>query len=317
MDSFEALKASNLRIAVLCGGSGSERDVSIASGKAIEEALIQCALPCDCFTLAGNRLPAGLDATVHIVLPIIHGTYGEDGQLSAELEAGGFAYAGSGAAASALCFDKLVSKAIASRLGLPVCPDALLFAGKSRSFAEITGRVGLPFILKPRRDGSSVGLHVIRDEAEYARIAPTLAGRDYLAEEFIEGTDLTVGILNGKALGVVGIRPEGGLYDYEHKYTSGLSQYEVPADLPAHLQDRLCAWSCRLFRALGCRDLARVDYVLGADGNVIFLEINTLPGMTATSLLPKTASIAGVSFAQLVIEWAFSALKRFRPEISS
>jgi len=310
MDSHEALQASGLCIAVICGGKGSEREVSIASGKAIESAFQERGLPCERYTLAENRLPDGLDAQRHLVLPIIHGTYGEDGQLSSELEAGGFAYVGSGPAASVLCFDKLVSKAIASRMGLPVVPDALLFAHRSRSFAEIVDRVGLPFILKPRHDGSSVGLHVIHEETDFDAVNGEIGQRDYLAESFIEGMDLTVGILDGKALGVVGIRPEGGLYDYAHKYTSGLSQYDVPADIPERLQDQLCAWSCRLFRAVGCRDLARVDFVLGREGKVAFLEINTLPGMTSTSLLPKAASLCEMTFDQLVMDWACCALKR-------
>lgn len=315
MDSLDALKASGLRIGILCGGSGSEKAVSTASGQAIESACLESGLACDRFTLDADRLPEGLDPRIHLVLPIVHGVYGEDGRMSADLEAGGFSYAGSGPAASTLCFDKLVSKALASRMGLPVSPDALLFADKSRPFAEIVERTGLPFILKPRRDGSSVGLHVVREEADYHRVAPCLKGRDYLAESFLEGIDLTVGILDGKALGVVGIRPDGGLYDYSHKYTSGLSEYDVPADIPEPLQDQLCAWSCRLFRASGCRDLARVDFFLGREGKVVFLEINTLPGMTATSLLPKTASLSGISFQGLVIQWAFCALKRFRKEV--
>jgi D-alanine-D-alanine ligase len=303
MNRQESIQASGYRIAVLCGGESSEREVSLVSGRAVEGAVHALGLPCDRFALEQNRLPGALDPARHLVLPIIHGSYGEDGRLSAELDAGGFAYAGCDQASSVLCFDKLVSKAIAARLGIPVARDVLIFPHKIPEYGELTEALGDALILKPRRDGSSVGLHLVRTEAEFKAAASGLARMDYIAEAYMEGYDLTVGILDGKALGVVGVHPEGGLYDYAHKYTQGMSRYDVPAQIDEGLKDQLSAWSCRLFKACGCRDLARVDYRISSKGAVIFLEINTLPGMTPTSLLPKTAQLAGLDFGALVLQW--------------
>lgn len=303
MTRRESILADGYRIAVLCGGDTTEREVSLVSGRAVREAVDGLGLPCDLFELEGNKLPQALDPDRHLVLPIIHGVYGEDGRLSAELDAGGFAYGGCGQASSVLCFDKLVSKAIAARLGIPVARDVLIFPDKLPDYKELADALGEPFILKPRRDGSSVGLHFVRSPADFEAASSGLATSDYLAESYMDGTDLTIGILDGKALGVVGVHPEGGLYDYTHKYTEGLSRYDVPAQIEEDLQDRLSAWSCRLFKACGCRDLARVDFRISSKGAVIFLEINTLPGMTPTSLLPKTAQLAGLEFQELVLEW--------------
>jgi D-alanine-D-alanine ligase len=316
MNRLESIQAGACRVAVLCGGAGSEREVSLVSGRAVESAVLKMGLPCDLFSLEENRLPDELDPAHHLVLPIIHGTYGEDGRLSAELDAGGFAYGGCGQAASVLCFDKLVSKAIAARLGIPVARDVVIFSDNVPSYHELCEALGDPLILKPRRDGSSVGLHLVRSEADYRKAGADLARMDYLAEAYMDGYDLTVGILDGKALGVVGVHPEGGLYDYAHKYTQGMSRYDVPAQIDEGLKDRLCAWSCRLFKACGCRDLARVDYRISAKGAVIFLEINTLPGMTPTSLLPKTAQLAGLDFEALVLEWIGFAHDRARRKVS-
>lgn len=310
MTSVEQIRAAGYRVAVLCGGRSSEREVSLISGRAVETALRAAGCPCDCYELEENRLPAELDARRHLILPVIHGSYGEDGRLSADLERGAFAYGGSDAAASVLCFDKLATKALAVRSGLPVAIDLLIRPNCIPSYADLVQVVGSPFILKPRRDGSSIGLHLVSDEPAYERARADLACGDYLAEAFLEGHDLTVGFLRGKALGVVAVHPEGGLYDYDHKYTSGLSRYEVPARIPSSLAEQLQSWTLEVLAVCGGRDLARVDFRLGRDGSVVFLEINTLPGMTPTSLLPKTASLVGLDFAQLVLQWVACALER-------
>jgi D-alanine-D-alanine ligase len=174
----------------------------------------------------------------------------------------------------------------------------------------VASRLGGPFILKPRRDGSSVGLHLVRNEADFDGAGKDLVSTEYLAEPYLEGFDLTVGVFGGEALGVVAVHPEGGLYDYKRKYTSGLSRYDVPADLPQELARRLQEWSLTVFHTCGCRDLARVDFRMDAGGNPVFLEVNTLPGMTPTSLLPKSAQCRNMSFADLVLGWAGFALQR-------
>ncbi|NDV63291.1 D-alanine--D-alanine ligase [Puniceicoccales bacterium CK1056] len=310
MDRKASIETAGLRIAVLCGGTGTEREVSLVSGQSVEAAITGLGLSCDLFDLSANTLPDSLDPTRHLVLPLVHGAFGEDGCLSAMLEDAGFAYAGCDMASSALCFDKFACKAVAARIGIPVAEDFLLLPGEPVPFENLAARLGQKMIIKPRLDGSSVGLHLVHDKSGFESLADELSSRDYLAESFLEGHDLTIGILNGKPLGVVAVFPDGGLYDYEHKYTSGLSRYEVPAEIEDAQRVRLEDWSARLFHACGCRDLARVDFRLGGNGELLFLEINTLPGMTPTSLLPKSASCLGFTFESLVLEWIGFALDR-------
>jgi len=291
------------RVAILSGGASSEKEVSIASGRAVADAARSAGLPVDIFELEENHLPEGLDCGVHLVLPLIHGTYGEDGELSADLDEAGFAYGGCGQAASELCFDKLATKAVARNLGIPVARELALSPVETHSFGKIQDAVGLPFILKPRRDGSSVGLRLIGDASAFEASRENLRRADYIAESFQEGYDLTVGVLDGEPLEVVGVHPIGELYDYEHKYTKGLSEYDAPAKIDDVLRSELLDWSRKLFTSCGCRDIARVDFHKGVDGKVLFLEVNTLPGMTATSLLPKSAQCCGISFQSLVVRW--------------
>lgn len=317
MDKRAVISKSGYRIAILCGGTGSERAVSLVSGNAVLKATESLGLPCNLFDLQSDQLPAALDPRTHLVLPLIHGGYGEDGRLSAALDAGGFAYAGCDMASSALCFDKFACKAVAARLGIPVARDQLLQADEDISYNALARVLGERMILKPRCDGSSVGLHLVNDADSFSALADALPAADYLAEAFLDGVDLTVGILGGRALGVVSVHPDGGLYDYQHKYTAGLTRYEVPANIPDALAGQLRNWSVKLFKACGCRDLARVDFRLGPVGEVIFLEINTLPGMTPTSLLPKSAGCEGIDFNQLVLEWIGFALTRMEERSAS
>lgn len=317
MDNREALRGTDYRIAVLSGGDSSERAVSLVSGKAVCKAVGELGIPCRLFELETNVLPAALDPAVHLVLPLIHGTYGEDGRLSAALAGGGFAYGGCDHAASALCFDKLACKAVAEKAGLRGAPDATLHPDRPAGFRELSARFEGPFILKPRRDGSSVGLHRVQTEDQFEAAGPDLAKTEYLAEAFHEGIDLTVGILGNEALGVVAVYPEGGLYDYRHKYTSGLTRYEAPADIGDDIRERLFRESMEIYHLCGCRDLARVDFRLGSDGVPLFLEINTIPGMTPTSLLPKAAACAGISFTGLIDRWIGFVLHRKMEEDES
>ena len=298
------------RFVVLCGGPGPEREVSLSSGAAVEEALAGAGLAVRRVDLEEAALPPDLDPARDLVLPLVHGLYGEDGRLSAALASRGMTYGGSGAAASALCFDKWACKAAAARLQIPVAADRLLDPGFAPDYSDIVRHLGSPFILKPRLEGSSVGLFLVDGPAVYEGAQAKLQERIYLAEALVDGVDLTVGILGGRALGVVGIRPEGGLYDYEHKYTPGRSHYDVPARCPPQLQEQLQRWSEMLFHVCGCRDLARIDFRLSREGAPVFLEVNTLPGMTGTSLLPKAAGIAGMDFRTLVLQWAALVAER-------
>lgn len=286
-------------IAILCGGPGAECDVSRQSGRAVFEALASQA-SAEIHDLAGADLPKALNPAKHIILPVIHGTFGEDGQLQALLDEAGFEYAGCAAASSRLCIDKLETKQVVAAANLPVIrgwqhgPSAPL----DPAAVDHSGPGG--FIAKPRSEGSSVGLTVLADHTALVRFLAPSPKTDWIIEERIIGYDVTVGILDGEPLGVIGIHPEGGLYDYQHKYTAGQTRYEVPAALPDALTAELRAASAKVFAACGCRDFARVDWMLSRDGRPFFLEVNTLPGMTATSLFPKSASVAGIHFSMLV-----------------
>ncbi|HKJ90796.1 MAG TPA: D-alanine--D-alanine ligase [Oceanipulchritudo sp.] len=312
MDSRRQIEENGYRVALLCGGGGSEHEVSLVSGESVQGTLDTLGIPCERHFLERPGLPKTLRPERDLVLPLIHGRYGEDGRLSAELDAGGFAYAGSDQASSALCFDKLACKAVAVHAGLPVARDQLLLNGEPPSYAALRAQLNEPLILKPRFDGSSVGLFIVDSEESYQEALKGTVAVDYLAEDYVEGIDLTVGILDGEPLGVVAVHPEGGLYDYAHKYTSGLTRYEVPARLDETLRKELYGWSRQLFRICGCRDFGRIDFRLGREGMIVFLEINTLPGMTPTSLLPKTASCSGIGFEDLVLRFVTRALERMQ-----
>lgn len=312
MNLKATLQSEGKRIAVFCGGESSEREVSLISGKAVADAFTSLGIPCDLFAIDSNELPDSLNAEEHIVLPVIHGSYGEDGVLSAELDRKGYLYGGSGMAASAICFDKLVSKALAERLGIPVADEILLAPSCDLGYEEISHVLGDAFILKPRRDGSSVGLHLVRSESDFQTAVPDMKNAEYLAEAYLDGIDLTVGVLDGNPMGVVAVRPKGGLYDYDHKYTSGMSEYEFPAKIEDVVAKQLQDWAKLIHDACGCRDIARVDFRMGNTGSLIFLEINTLPGMTPTSLLPKSAHCEGLSFEDVICHWAEAALNRSR-----
>lgn len=297
------------KIAVLMGGPGSERDVSLASGTAVTEALRSLGLdvtPVD-VTSTALELPVGTG----LAFNVIHGTFGEDGLLQARLEELGVPYTGAGVESSRRAFDKSLAKAVFLKAGVPTPRSEMLdlSEGPQRpSFAP-------PFVVKPPREGSSVGVHIVRDAAEAdARIADTARhGSDVLVEEFIEGLELTVGILDDEALPVIHIIPPDGVYDMASKYpwlsgTRG-SQYICPADLDAETTRVVQQAALAAHRALGIEIYSRVDVLLDAAMRPFVLEANTIPGMTATSLLPKAAAATGIAFPQLCLEIARRSLE--------
>lgn len=287
----------DLAIVVLCGAVSPEREVSLRSGRAAAGALPGSRL----VELERNALPDWLDGGRHVVLPLIHGDYGEDGQVQAELEARGIAFAGCAAAASRLCIDKVATKQVMRRAGVPAVPE-VAFAGDAKpTAAALVAQLGPQVVLKPADKGSSVGLHVVEGEAAVAAaLAQVPASGRWMAERRLQGRELSLGLLDGQALGLVEIVPRQGVYDYRSKYTPGSSEYLYPAPVAADLAARIQAAAEALFRACGCRDFARADLFLEPDGRFYFLEINTLPGMTETSLLPKSASCLGLDFPTLV-----------------
>lgn len=298
-------------VAVLSGGTSREREVSLRSGANVAAAA-SCLLPTVLCQVDSETLPAGLDPKVHVVLSTLHGTFGEDGGMQRLLEAGGFTYAGCGAAASACTMDKAATKARAADAGVPVADGLVFEAEQAPLAAELTARLGFEVVIKPNNEGSSVGLSICTGRDEIAAALDALAPGRWIAERRIRGTELTVGLLDGRAMGVVEVAPKAGVYDYTNKYTKGNTEYFAPARIPAGAAGAVQRFAESVFAMCGCRDFARADFILSADGEPFFLEINTLPGMTGTSLLPLSAKCIGLDYAALVREMLAPALRRFQ-----
>jgi D-alanine-D-alanine ligase len=237
------------------------------------------------------------------VLIALHGGAGEDGTLQALLELTGVPYTGSGMLACALAMDKAMSKRVFEHAGIPTPRWILLPAdGPAPLVEDLDPLGGLPVVVKPNDQGSTVGLTIVREAQELARAFEEAArfSKGVLAETYIPGRELTVSILGGEALPIVEIFPEHGVYDYTCKYTSGKSRYEVPARLDPDLAARIQELGLRAFTVLGCRGVARVDFRLDPGDRAYCLEVNTVPGMTPTSLVPMAAGARGISYDELV-----------------
>jgi len=280
------------KVAVLMGGPSPEREVSLRSGAAVARGLRAAGYDVAEADPADGQLRLAPD--VEAVFIALHGAFGEDGAVQALLQQRGLPYTGAGAEASRVAFDKRRSKRVFAAQGIPTPAYAV---------AQDAGAcpLPLPVVVKPARQGSSLGLHRVFAAADWA---PALAdARRYdaavLVEQFIAGRELTVGFVGADALPVVEIRAPDGLYDYRAKYTAGLTEYLVPAPLPAPLAAACQALAARVFAALDGRDLGRVDLRLTPAGELFVLELNTIPGFTETSLLPKAARAAGMEFPEL------------------
>lgn len=285
------------QVVILCGAVSPEREVSLRSGRAVANVLPDARL----VVLEKNELPSWLDAGQHIVFPVIHGDYGEDGRVQAELEARGIAFAGCSAEASCRCIDKVATKKLMRQAGVPAIPE-IAFVGSSKpSAADLIRHLGQQIVIKPADKGSSVGLYVLEGQKEVDEALQKIpASGQWMAERRLIGREMSLGLLDGKALGIVEIVPQMGVYDYQTKYTKGSTEYLYPAPLDSATTQRIGLAAEKLFQAVGGRDFARVDLFLEPTGDFYFLEINTMPGMTETSLMPKSASCCGLDFATLV-----------------
>jgi len=298
-------------IAVLAGGVSAEREISLGSGAACAQALARH-FPTCLFDITAEKLPFGLDPKRHVVFSTLHGTFGEDGGMQRLLDAAGVQYAGCDAASSALTMDKVLTKRAAATQGVTGAADIVFSAGKKPSAAEVVAKLGEQLVLKPTNEGSSVGLHIIANKAELETALTRATTGNWIIEQRIFGRELSVGVLNGRAMGVVEIRPKSGVYDYTSKYTKGLTEYFAPAELGEEVTARVRRAAEAAFAACGCRDYARVDFIFSEKTGLFLLEINTLPGMKETSLLPKSAQCVGHDFTALVRELVLPALQRFR-----
>ena len=298
-------------IAVLAGGTSAEREVSLGSGRASALALTR-SFPTRLFEVNAAEIPAGVDAATHVVFSTLHGTFGEDGGMQQLLDAAGIHYAGCNAASSVLTMDKSRTKDAVAARGVRVVPGVTFSAEAKPSAEEVIGQLGENLVVKPNNEGSSVGLALVTNRDELGAKLAAIQSGSWLIEKRIVGRELSIGILRGKAMGVVEIRPKSGVYDFTSKYTKGLTEYFAPAPLESGLTAAAQHAAETAFAACGCRDYARVDFMLSPAHELYLLEINTLPGMKETSLLPMSARCAGLDFTGLVRELVLPALERFQ-----
>jgi D-alanine-D-alanine ligase len=286
------------KIAVLMGGPGSERDVSLATGRGVVKALRSLGSEVTEVDVKGADfdLPEGIE----LAFLTIHGTFGEDGQLQQILEDRGVPYTGEDVEGSALAFDKIRSKEIFRQHDVPT-PHWQTINPAQRP------TIPIPVVIKAPRQGSTVGVHIIRNEREIeAAIADASTyDRELLVEKFVPGRELTVGILGDQVLPIIEIIPKGGFYDFTNKYpflnpsAGGAAEHVCPAKIGPEKTDEIQQLALRAFRALGLKVYARVDVLLEEDGAATVLEANTIPGMTEASLLPEAAAVAGISYPEL------------------
>ena len=287
----------SLRVGVLMGGPSEEREVSIATGKAVIKACAENGYIATEFGFTNNYKKHLKNLkTQNIIFNALHGGIGENGKIQAWLDKNNIKYTGSGAIASSLCMDKAASKEIAKRNGIET-PDWQLIQKATQKV-----KVSLPFVVKPNDQGSTVGLSIVKND-QYIQSAIDLAfqhGNKVIIEKFISGRELTMPIINEDAYPIVEINPKNNYYDYECKYTPGMSEYSCPADLEQNLVEKIESNTIKLFQKFDCSVYARADYILDKSGVPYFLEMNTLPGMTSTSLVPKSAYARGQSFQKLI-----------------
>ena len=287
----------SLRVGVLMGGPSEEREVSIATGKAVIKACAENGYTASGFGFTNNyKKHLKKLKTQNIIFNALHGGIGENGKIQAWLDKNNIKYTGSGAIASSLCMDKAASKEIAKRNGIET-PDWQLIQKATQKV-----KISLPFVVKPNDQGSTVGLSIVKND-QSIQSAIDLAfqhGNKVIIEKFISGRELTMPIINEDAYPIVEINPKNNYYDYECKYTPGMSEYSCPADLEQNLVEKIESNTIKLFQKFDCSVYARADYILDKSGVPYFLEMNTLPGMTSTSLVPKSAYARGQSFQKLI-----------------
>jgi D-alanine-D-alanine ligase len=299
--------SEKLKIVVMLGGPSAEREVSLRSGAGVVKALRSLG---HTVVEMDPKTPDWIlppDTEVVCLAPL-HGSYGEDGTVQRQLEELGVIYTGCDSEASRIAFDKVLTKQKCIEAGVPTAKFVVVNSAQ----APLPENLQLPLVVKPVRQGSSVGLQFVgRAEDWPDAIAGALKfDSEVLVEEKIAGRETTVGILDGMALPIVEVRPKVGAYDYKNKYTSGATEYICPADFDLATTGKIQAGALGVFYAIGGRDFARVDVMVRANGEPVVLEVNTLPGMTETSLLPKAAAAAGMSYEQLCQRMIDLALKR-------
>jgi D-alanine-D-alanine ligase len=288
----------NKRIGVLMGGISREHEVSMKTGSAMLKALQEGGYQARGIEVSDDICQRLLEEQIEVAVIALHGRWGEDGTIQGLLELLRVPYTGSGVLASALAMNKIKAKEIFLYHGLPtpefICPAE----GKEVEEPPFPP----PWVIKPASEGSTIGIDIVMDRAGLKQAIRRAREYDHevLVERFIKGKELTVGILKGEPLPIVEIVPKGGFYDYQAKYTPGQTEYICPARISERQKEEIGSLGLTAYRALGCSGCTRVDLLLSEQGEAFITEVNTLPGMTETSLVPKAAAQKGISFLQLV-----------------
>ena len=289
------------KVAVLLGGKSAEREVSLDSGKAVLEALVRSGVNAEAFD-PQQRSVTELVAYDRAFV-VLHGRGGEDGQIQGTLEWLNIPYTGTGVQGSAIGMDKVKTKQVWQGSELPTAPYRIV--SKDSDLQEIVDSIGLPFIIKPVHEGSSIGMSKVEKIEDFATAIAKATQHDavVMAEKWITGREFTIVILNGQALPVIRLEPPADVafYDYEAKYNRNDVQYGIPCGLTEDEEKRLQALSLRAFQAVGASGWGRIDAMQDAEGNFWLLEVNTVPGMTSHSLVPKAANAVGYSFDDLCV----------------
>ncbi|MBF0465277.1 MAG: D-alanine--D-alanine ligase [Nitrospirae bacterium] len=302
----------NKTIAVLMGGESSEREISIKSAKAVSEALRAAGYNFHEVDAMRDVAVKLRDLSPDVVFIALHGGWGENGGIQGLLDVMGNPYTGSGVLASAIAMDKVMSKRIFIAAGLRV-PPCVIFRQEELDELINTMPIALPLVIKPSAEGSSVGVSLVKsiDELKQASNRCFSYGAVSIIEKFITGKEIHMAVLNSRVLGAVEVRPKGEIYDYEAKYVSGDTRYILPPELTQVQYEKLSEASLKAYEALGCSGVARIDTIYELQTDTVFvLEVNTLPGMTETSLVPKIAKTAGYSFLELIEQMLLEALNK-------
>ena len=297
------------KIGVLMGGLSREREISLKTGKAILKALSDKEYTAQPMDVGHDLAEILVREGIECAFVALHGRFGEDGTVQGMLELMKIPYTGSGVLASALANHKIMSKKIFLCDNIPTPPFEVFHRGDGEKDPQRELTLPLPVVVKPAREGSTIGISIVRKESEFLPALKKAGKHDeeILVEQFMAGKEITVGILGDLPLPIIEIVPRSGFYDYHSKYTKGETQYIIPARIPRekylHAQDV----SLQAFERLGCEGCARVDLMTDGAGNPYVIEVNTMPGMTETSLLPQAAAYAGIAFEELVERILLSA----------
>ncbi|MFZ9469513.1 MAG: D-alanine--D-alanine ligase [Rickettsiales bacterium] len=299
----------NKKIAVLCGGWNSESEVSMRSGSGVFDALINLGYDAVKINFTRNIYQDLMTHKVDLVFNALHGKFGEDGKIQGLLDILDIPYTHSGLLASAICMDKVLTRKICSQSNILSPKYEILRQNEQQDNLEKIQQFEKPFVIKPISEGSSVGVEVIMPNHKFNISDYNWQyGNELILEKYIAGQEIHVGIMNGKALGAIEVRPHGLFYDYNCKYTRGMSDYIMPAEISEEKYEEVLKLAEICYETVGCRGVARVDFILNnkkiedfePDNQFYLLEVNTHPGFTPTSLLPKIAKYVGISFEEIV-----------------